>query len=59
MFINYMYMKTWIDFLGELLTEMSDAAGQGESSIFDLHVTGNTLMVPRFEEKSILFYSIC
>lgn len=52
-------MKIWIDFLGELLTEMSDAAGQGESSIFDLHVTGNTLMVPRFEEKSILFYSIC
>jgi len=43
---------------GELLTEISDPAVRSESDVFDLHVTGNTLIVPRYDEQKVLFYQM-
>jgi len=45
---------------GELLTEIFYPAVRSKSGVFDLHVTGNTLIVSRFGwfTSEVLFYQM-
>jgi len=59
---NLHYIHTNIHYIfiysGKLLTEISDAAVRNDSYVFDLHVTKNTLIVPRYSDRKVLFYQI-
>jgi len=47
---------------GKVLTEISDPAEDSGkthvSPVLDLDVTGDTLIVPRYDDKKVLFYRI-
>ena len=46
-------------FTGETLRQLTDPKVRSESSnTFGLYVEGDTLMIPRYREQSVLFYKL-
>ena len=48
-----------MSFTGETLQQLTDPSVRPMSSnTFDLYVEGDTLMLPKFHEQSVLFYKL-
>jgi len=45
-------------YLGKLLTEISSAEDLKRSHVYDLSISGNTLIVPRCTKQKVMFYQI-
>ena len=52
-----MYIKL-LHFTGKQVTELVDKVMKKYSAVHDLHITGDTLVVPRRDERKISYYNL-